>query len=189
MSGGRDFLLDCRHDPAVTAIDVHGEETGATGRGRGLVAVHEWPDDLAIGFRKRKPGQLMRMEPVEPAFTDVLGRNLDRAEHSIDEHQPMATPLERLLAYKSDEVETIDRDINPRFFTDLPLRTLRGRLAGLDVQLPSDGGAEAEVGSLVPAEQKDATVGVAKVAQAGDFVGQSRTAHGAEAYPRGADSD
>lgn len=173
----------------MAAIDVDSKEAGPFGgagggavgggfegggnveRGGGGLA-EEWPDDFAVGLGEGEGVDLVGAEPIESSFSHVFGLDPDRAQHAVDEHEPVAFALELLLADEADKVEAVDGDVDPGFFQNFALSALGGRLAQMNIELAADGAAKALVGGFEPPEQEDPPIFVAKITQTRDAVRQ-----------------
>ncbi len=166
------LLLGVPRQLFAPTINMDRKKAGLTG-GRSLAClVHQGPDHLAIGFRNRQVGQFVLVEPVQSPFTHVVRLDPDLSQHPIDEHQPVPLALESLFAHHADEVESLDREMQTRLLRNLALGALGWALARRNIEFATYGAHEVEVGLLLAVQEQDASLSVAKVAEAGDAIGQ-----------------
>lgn len=163
------------HPPAQArpaAVDVDGKKARPSARPAGLVSADEGPDYGTVGVGEGEGFDGFRIEPVEAAFSHIVGFDPDGAEDAVEEEEPVAAALEGLFADEAQEVEAGEGYVEAGFFLDLAPGALGGGFAQCDIELAADGGAEAEVGGFFAVEEEDAAVFIAEVAEAGQPVGE-----------------
>ena len=101
----------------------------------------------ATGQAESLTGPLQESERrhIARELHDEIGQTLTVAEMNLQAalRSPVAAPLEGPLADEGHQVQPVDGDIDPSLLPDLADSALRRRLAGVHVELPADGGAEA----------------------------------------------
>lgn len=169
---GERTLFDAPGHLRARAVDVDREKAGTSVSAGTFMCPDEGPDDPTVRLREREGVHLSGFKPVEPTLAHVPGLDLDGSEHPVVEQQPVPLTLEGRLADEPEEMESFNWDMDARFFGDFTLGAVGGRLPCSHVEFPSNRRAEALVGFADAAEKENASIGIAKVAEARQAVGE-----------------